>query len=94
MTDNSMYNQDQAEDYRDFEALCTRCGLCCGSDDGDPCVHLKLDTQSVSYYCDDYAGRLGPQMTISGARFQCVPIVENIKRGSYHQKCAYRKHYK
>lgn len=77
----------------DFEALCLRCGECCGAFDGDPCRNLQFDESSGRYYCRDYENRLGPQKTISGHTFDCVPIIQNLKRGCYHEKCAYRSLY-
>ena len=91
MSDNDNYPQPNDEQLDAFELLCTRCGACCGSEDGDPCVHLQFDEELSVYYCDDYENRLGPQKTRNGLIFNCVPIIENIKRGAYHQNCSYRR---
>jgi len=73
----------------EFEAVCVRCGACCGAFDGDACLHLKKDSLG-KYYCDTYETRLGPQVTVTGKSFECVPI-KDVLRYSYtrEQKCAY-----
>jgi uncharacterized cysteine cluster protein YcgN (CxxCxxCC family) len=91
--DEFRYENKIAAKKAEFESLCVRCGECCGAYDGDPCQNLQFDTCSNSYYCQDYENRLGPQKTIAGKLFECVPILENIKRGCYHEKCAYKRLY-
>lgn len=55
------------------EALCRRCGICCGSEDGDPCEHLRRE-KSGEYFCLIYKDRLGMQKTVKGNIFRCVPL--------------------
>ncbi|MDD5347958.1 MAG: hypothetical protein PHT59_05030, partial [Candidatus Omnitrophica bacterium] len=57
---------------QEWEACCTRCGACCGAFE-DPCVHLGTDAQG-NRFCRIYAERLGPQHSIGGRHFVCVPI--------------------
>ena len=75
----------------EFEAVCSRCGACCGAFDGDSCSHLRRDLAG-KYYCDTYETRLGRQLTLSGKSFECVPI-KDVLRYSYtrEQRCAYLK---
>lgn len=75
----------------EFEAICSRCGACCGAYDGDRCSRLKGDGPG-RYYCDAYGTRLGMQQTVSGKKFECVPI-RDVLRYSYtrEQRCAYLK---
>jgi uncharacterized cysteine cluster protein YcgN (CxxCxxCC family) len=75
----------------DFEAICKRCGICCGSQDGDPCEHLKKDDEG-KYFCDTYENRFGKHTTLNGTIIRCVPI-ENALRSNpqLRQKCAYAK---
>jgi len=70
-----------------FEARCKRCGLCCGSAD-DPCVNL-VKKEDNTFYCAVYENRFGPQKTVSGASFNCVPIREHILKGTLRPGCAY-----
>jgi len=72
-----------------FEAVCQRCGACCGAFDGDSCLHLKKGRDG-RYYCNTYETRLGKQTTVTGKSFECVPI-KDVLRYSYtrEQKCAY-----
>lgn len=75
---------------KEFEALCIRCGSCCGAYDGDPCLHLKKDKDN-KYYCRIYPQRFGERKTISGDDFECVPIREILNDswiGDY--LCAYK----
>jgi len=74
-----------------YEAVCLRCGACCGAFDGDPCSHLKKDTEGL-HFCDDYEHRLGPQKTVSGKRFNCVYIADILRyRWQGDHLCAYKK---
>jgi len=93
-SDDTRYDERNAEKTDEFESLCTHCGACCGADDGDPCLNLSVDTKTGLSHCKEYDHRLGTQKTVSGKYFECVPILENIKRGSYHAKCAYRQYYR
>lgn len=72
----------------DFERICRLCGLCCGLEDGDPCSMLIFE--QGRYLCKCYPERLGPQKTVSGKPFTCVPIRERIRQGALPESCAYR----
>jgi len=72
------------------EALCERCGECCGAG-GDPCIHLARDRESGKYYCRVYEDRLGPQQTVSGSVFNCVNIKDNMRFGALTPNCAYNR---
>lgn len=74
----------------DWESLCCRCGGCCGAFD-DPCTHLKMESDGI-FFCDSYETRFGPQTTVSGQRFECVPI-KKLLRTYWPQwnKCSYKK---
>ena len=74
---------------KEFEALCTRCGECCGALD-DPCVNLAK-AKDGKYFCKEYDNRLGQQKTIKGYPFMCVSIREHISNDTLREKCAYRK---
>lgn len=74
----------------EFENVCTRCGACCGSEDGDPCKNLTKD-ETCRYACKDYKNRLGLQETLGGNFFNCVEIRDIIKMGCLRSKCAYFK---
>ena len=71
--DEAAYLLKQEEEHVKYEALCRRCGACCGSLDGDPCEQLKQD-ESGKYFCPVYDHRIGMHKTISGVQFACVPI--------------------
>ena len=75
----------------DYEDICQRCGICCGSEDGDPCIHLRNNGKG-KYYCQIYSYRFGLQKTIKNTIFKCVPIEEALR--SYpelRKRCAYVK---
>jgi len=78
----------QKEDQ--WEALCARCGGCCGAFD-DPCRHLAWDGQGRSY-CEIYCVRFGLRQTISGDKFSCVPVKEILHTFWKNEHlCAYKK---
>ncbi len=77
----------------EFESLCNRCGQCCGAYDGDPCAKLVYNKKNGKYYCSDYSGRLGLQVTVSGKEFTCVPILDNIRAGGIYPGCPYNFKY-
>ena len=54
--------------------------------------HMKkvLKTVNGEYICATYATRLGPQKTVSGKTFNCVPIKEVLQHKGYLSECAYR----
>ena len=74
-----------------WEALCGRCGACCGVVEGDPCEHLRGD-QKYKYYCSIYENRFGEHRTVSGKILKCVPIRQVI-HGSWpgDDCCGYKK---
>lgn len=73
-----------------FESKCKRCGLCCGSQDGDPCAYL-LKNDNGTYDCKVYSDRIGYRKTVSGKNFYCVSIRELIKTDSLRPDCGYRE---
>ncbi|MGD2278872.1 MAG: hypothetical protein PVH45_02110 [Candidatus Omnitrophota bacterium] len=81
---NLMKDKDE-----EFEAICKRCGKCCGAGD-DPCRNLAKKHDG-SYFCKDYDNRLGRQKTVSGRIFNCVSIREHIAKDSLKPGCAYRE---
>jgi hypothetical protein len=85
--ESTRYTLHTALKEREFEDLCKRCGACCGAQD-DPCSNLV--EQDGTYFCRAYTGRLGPQRTVSGKEFNCVPIRTHIAQGSLRAGCAYR----
>lgn len=81
----------QEEKYKEEEALCKRCGACCGVLDGNPCSHL-ISTGDGKYACSIYEKRFGLRRTKKGTFFLCVPIrnvLHNSWTGSWN--CAYKK---
>jgi uncharacterized cysteine cluster protein YcgN (CxxCxxCC family) len=87
--DSNRYSEYASGKEEEFESICKRCGECCGSLD-DPCRNLaKMD--NGTYFCKDYSNRLGPQKTVSGKYFNCIPIREYISRDTLRPNCAYRK---
>ena len=85
--DDGSYQIYMLEKERQFEAVCRRCGQCCGALD-DPCANL-VRGDGGAYFCADYNNRLGPQKTVSGGSFNCVPIREHIAKGTLRPGCAY-----
>lgn len=86
-----IYETYQKQQFQRFEDVCRRCGECCGSEDGDPCVNLAKDKATEKYYCKIYENRLGPQRTASGKIFNCVLINAFIKWNDLRPNCAYNK---
>lgn len=91
-TDVIRYQRLQAQQLKDWENLCSRCGACCGVVDGDPCEHLRAHQKGM-YYCSIYENRFGEHQTVSGKKFVCVPI-RNILHKSWPGDgcCGYKKH--
>lgn len=83
----TLYQEEQFERY---ESICARCGACCGAEDGDQCVNLAK-AEDGKYFCKVYENRLGPQRTISGKSFHCIPIREVIMNTGDRSNCAYRR---
>lgn len=74
-----------------WEAKCTRCGSCCGVAENDPCENL-IALENNTYACRVYENRFGPQRTVGGRVFQCVPlrwIINQHWPGDY--LCGYKK---
>ncbi|MFH1594586.1 MAG: hypothetical protein ABID09_07825 [Candidatus Omnitrophota bacterium] len=88
--DRSRYEEHLRKEQDRNEGLCKRCGECCGSLDGDPCVNLALGEDS-KYYCVTYEDRLGPRRTVGGNIFNCVPINEIATRSLCRVNCSYRR---
>ncbi|MFA5096792.1 MAG: hypothetical protein WC478_05585 [Candidatus Omnitrophota bacterium] len=85
--DEAAYSRKQAEEEARYEALCRRCGACCGALDGDPCEHLKQDG-SGKYFCPIYDHRIGMHKTLGGKQFACVPI-RDLRPNLPFKGCAY-----
>lgn len=90
LSDTESYFKKQQSMLNDYENSCLRCGSCCGLEDGDPCLNLQ-SAPLGKYYCKCYGNRLGPQRTVSGKAFTCVPIRNNLKYELTHKKCGYAK---
>jgi len=88
--DNILYLQKQEEQLKRYEGLCVHCGECCGADGDDPCANLAKAAQDKCY-CKAYENRLGPQKTISGKSFNCMPIRELLKFDLPYLRCPYVK---
>jgi uncharacterized cysteine cluster protein YcgN (CxxCxxCC family) len=88
--ENEFYLQKQKEKQEAYEALCIRCGACCGALDGDACLNLATDSNN-KYYCKIYENRFGKQSTVSGKTFHCIPIRLLRGTGTTFANCAYFK---
>ncbi|MDD5495776.1 MAG: hypothetical protein PHP46_01590 [Candidatus Omnitrophica bacterium] len=89
MTDELLYIRKQEEAELTHEALCHRCGFCCGAKN-DPCLNLAEDA-SGRYYCKVYDNRIGSQKTVSGKSFSCVPIRDVLTYFTPNPDCGYVK---
>ena len=75
---------------KEFEAICNRCGSCCGAYDGDPCEELKRDGDG-NYFCQVYKTRLGSHHTVSCLEMDCVPIEKKLHEDWIgDDKCDYK----
>ena len=72
MNEQERYEYFQKKREMEWEALCGRCGACCGSVE-DPCEHLRGEAPG-EYFCAIYENRFGPHKTVSGKEFTCVHI--------------------
>ena len=91
MDDLLRYQLYSEKVVKDYEALCKRCGACCGVFENDPCVKL-LKEEDGRYRCSDYANRFGMQKTVLGNEFKCVPL-RRIRPGSWFGswQCGYKR---
>jgi len=86
--DEIKYNNKQAEQLQEYEALCKRCGKCCGAGTSEPCSNLAV-YHDGKFYCKSYQNRLGMQRTVSGRVFTCVDIRDVLAKGIPHEGCGY-----
>lgn len=86
--DNRTYLERQDGEFAFYESLCRCCGICCGSQDDDPCAHLARRDDG-KYYCGIYQVRFGVQKTASGKEFTCVAIRDVINFGVHYEGCGY-----
>ena len=85
----------QAQEYEnylkkkeeEYESVCIRCGRCCGAGT-NPCENLIL-LDDGTYFCKDYANRLGRHKSVNGMEFSCIPMRELVENGTAPQGCAY-----
>lgn len=88
--ENEQYQKKLEEQETIYEALCRRCGECCGAFGSDPCSQLS-PTKDGRFVCIAYTDRLGPQKTRSGVIFTCVTMRDVHKHGVYYNDCAYNR---
>jgi uncharacterized cysteine cluster protein YcgN (CxxCxxCC family) len=87
---NPYYQEYLRKKEEAWEALCTRCGACCGAHD-DPCRHLARQADG-KYVCAIYASRLGIQESVSGRKFKCVHINRILDQNWFgDRECAYKR---
>jgi hypothetical protein len=84
------YRKNQIEEEEKYEARCLRCGVCCGALGDDPCANLRKAGDG-KYFCAQYAHRIGPQKTVSGKSFICVPIRTLRVYHTLYPLCPYLK---
>ena len=92
--DDVAYKKMQEKKELEHEALCKRCGACCGVLENDPCEHLKKGSDE-KYLCDIYEDRFGMQKTLKGEPILCVPL-RNVLHKTWWGRigCSYYKVYK
>ena len=88
--DDAVYAHKQHIAREEHEARCTCCGVCCGSQGSDPCVHLQKKNNGT-FFCDTYENRFGVQKTVSGKEFTCVMIRDVIAFGVRYEGCGYNE---
>ena len=86
--DEQAYEKVLADRDNTHEALCRRCGQCCGAVGEDPCSQLQK-LPDGAYSCKIYEKRYGLQKTLSGRYFMCVAIRDVIKAGASYINCPY-----
>ena len=93
MINEKTYADCLQEKEKEWENLCAQCGGCCGAYD-DPCLHLRK-TLNGKFLCDIYYNRFGPKETVSGEKFNCVPIKEILdEHWNNDHLCGYKKYLK
>lgn len=85
-----LYLTKQAQQFREYEDLCRRCGACCGVYDGDACTNL-IEQEDGKFFCKVYDRRWGKQTSRSGKVFTCVPIRELRQFDLPYLQCPYTK---
>ncbi len=90
--DSKRYTEYTEEKEKEFESVCKRCGSCCGAND-DPCQNL-VKLGDGTFLCKAYDTRLGPQKTVSGNEFRCIPISYLIAGNALRPNCEYRRYLK
>ncbi|MDD5584252.1 MAG: hypothetical protein PHV55_04260 [Candidatus Omnitrophica bacterium] len=89
MFDNAYYQEYRRKKEEEWEALCKRCGGCCGIFE-DPCKHLKKDDNG-KYFCEIYNDRFGVRESVGGKKFKCVHISQILNRNWFNDRtCAYK----
>lgn len=88
--DGRAYFKKQEDYFSEHEALCKRCGRCCGVETSEPCSNLKKSADG-RYHCASYENRFGPQLTVSGRAFTCVPIRDVVRKGLPYEGCGYAR---
>jgi len=84
------YDKYQEEKFKKWEDACKCCGACCGTVDGDPCLHL-IKQNNGKHFCEIYNARLGMRKTRSGKIFRCVEIRDIInKHWPGSNNCVYK----
>ncbi|MDD4294848.1 MAG: hypothetical protein PHP69_04985 [Candidatus Omnitrophica bacterium] len=68
------YNKAFQKNEKEWEALCIRCGGCCGAFD-DPCKHLRKGSDG-KFFCEIYDHRFGVRESVKGEKFDCVHITK------------------
>jgi len=92
--DRLLYDEDQKRRHLEYEALCKRCGACCGAKEGNPCEHLRKEDNGL-YLCDIYEGRFGLRKTTSGEPVLCVPMRDMLHQSWWgRSECAYVRAFK
>jgi len=91
--DEERYLQENLRKEQEWEALCCRCGACCGAFE-DPCRNLVRNADNT-FHCAAYEHRLGMQQTVGGKEFCCVPIrVILAQHWQNDRLCAYKKQFR
>lgn len=77
----------------EWEGLCVSrsgCGTACCYHEGSACEHLKIiDKKSGAGVCNIYEKRFGWHSTVSGKRFECVPMRAWLLHKTPPRECGY-----